>query len=127
MKRAIYTVCANGLMLTTCTRHHITFSFVAKASMRRPARRCSRHHSDANSIHSIGHRIQLCTVLNIVYASLLPRFCCMLVLQGHTATSAANQQGHVNVNNYAESMYTQSVLTIKGYAQAHAAPVPVVT
>jgi hypothetical protein len=47
--------------------------------------------------------------------------------RGHTATSAANQQGHVNVNNYAESMYTQSVLTIKGYAQAHAAPVPVVT
>eukprot|EP00953_Heterococcus_sp_UTEX-ZZ885_P006488 3971-Heterococcus_DN1.PRE.1 len=42
-------------------------------------------------------------------------------------SAAANQQGHVNDNNYAESMDTQCVLTIKGYAQAHAAPVPVVT
>eukprot|EP00953_Heterococcus_sp_UTEX-ZZ885_P006491 3971-Heterococcus_DN1.PRE.4 len=44
-------------MKTTCARHHITFDFVAKASMRRPARRCSRHHSNANSIHSIRHHV----------------------------------------------------------------------
>eukprot|EP00953_Heterococcus_sp_UTEX-ZZ885_P005432 3401-Heterococcus_DN1.PRE.1 len=98
-------------MKTTCTRHHITFDFVAKASMRPPARRCSRHHSNANSMHM--------ALLPVAYSSSVwPH-----KAEGHTATSAAaNQQAHVNINNYAESMYTQCVLTLKGYAQAHAIP-----
>jgi hypothetical protein len=41
-------------------------------------------------------------------------------------TAAAYWQGHVNDNNYAESMYTQCVLTLKGYVQARAIPVSMV-
>eukprot|EP00953_Heterococcus_sp_UTEX-ZZ885_P019050 10641-Heterococcus_DN1.PRE.3 len=42
-------------------------------------------------------------------------------------SAAANQQGHANVNNYAESMYTQCVLTLKGYVQACSYTQPTVT